>query len=236
MKLFYKNLFLAVWVFAALPALCQPAVTTKVQRGVAQRQMVHSASVQLNFSWKKQEFLERRVRFHPGKKIRVPYPAEYKTTQCMGVLLNTSKVATPATCAKDGNGFELEKVTLTFTNGKQAVGTAKNVQINGEIAQISVAASVINGLEGLEAYPVCAGKTLQDVYGSSLAADLQQFLLEHGVISPRASRVTGRKVSLQKGEPFVWEGKLVALVSRVPSRLPTALFGQMSEDFLAVFR
>lgn len=235
MKNLYKKLFALALVLTTLPSFGQN-MQTQVERTVAQVQLARAARVQLDFEWKKQEYLERRVRFRPGKKIRVAYPAEYKTIRCTGVLLNNSRVATPSSCTEYKDGFELQKVTLTFSNGKKAVGLAQSVRVNGDIAQITVASSVTQGLAGLEPARIAKDRSLQDVYGDKFTSGLQQFLLARGVVSPRAARFNKRKTSLEKGEPFIWNGKLVALFNRVPKRLPVSLFGQISEDFLSVFR
>lgn len=235
MKNLYQNLFTAALVLAALPAFCQQDLQKKVERTASQARLARAARVELNFEWKKQEYLERRVRFHPGKKIRVPYPAEYKSTRCIGVLLNNSRVATPSSCTEYKKGFELQQIMLTFSNGKQAVGSSSNIRVNGEIAQITVTPSATQGLVGLEPAHIAKDRSLQDVYGEKFASGLQQFLLGKGIVSPRAARLGHHKTSLEKGEPLIWNGKLVALFNRVPKRLPVSLFGQISEDFLSVF-
>lgn len=231
-----------IYAVFLIPLLCMLSVCSfaqdvskNVQRKVTQAQLAKSAQVELKLAWKKQDYLERRVRFHPGRKIRVSYPAQYKTTQCAGVLLTQARVATAASCLQDGDGFQLEQITLTFSNGKSGSVLAPSVRVTDGIAHITVDPALTEGLMGMEVASVPNGSSLQDVYGKDFSSALQNFLISRGVVSDRASRLTGRKASIKKGEPFFWNGKLVAVFNKVPRRLPTALFGQISEDFLAVF-
>lgn len=229
-----KKIAVLLLILSLAPtAFCNPSVRTQVERTITRASLAKGARVELKFEWKKQEYLERRVRFRPGRKIRVPYPAEHKTTQCVGVLLNNARVATASSCLKESSGFKLQKITLTFSNGKSGKTSARKASVNGDIAQIAVDPALTVGLIGME---VADGRSLQDVYGKEFASALQNFLLSRGVLSPRAARMTGRKPNLKLGEPFFWKGKVVAVFNSVPRRLPVSLFGQISEDFLSVFR
>lgn len=232
-----KKIAVLLLILSLAPAaFCNPSVRTQVERTISRASLAKGARVELKFEWKKQEYLERHVRFRPGRKIRVPYQAEHKTTQCVGVLLNNARVATASSCLKESSGFKLQKITLTFSNGKSGKTSARKASVNGDIAQIAVDPALTVGLIGMEVAEVADGRSLQDVYGKEFASALQNFLLSRGVLSPRAARLTGRKVTLQRGEPFFWKGKVVAVFNRVPRRLPVSLFGQISEDFLSVFR
>ncbi len=231
-----KTALLLLILCLSVPAFCRRPIRAQVQRTVAQAQLVHGSRVEIKFNWKKQNFLHRRVRFHRGQTLHLPYPAQYKTTRCAGVLLSGSRVATAVSCLHDAKGFKLQQITLSFSNGKEARIAADQVVVNGDIAQIAVDPVLTRGLAGAETAAVSAGRSLQDVYGKEFASALQNFLISHGVVSARAARMTGRKASIEKGEPFFFNGKLVAVFNSVPTRLPVALFGQISEDFLAVFR
>lgn len=231
-----KTVLILFVLCLACSAFCKQPIRTQVQRTVAQTRLAKNARVELKFDWKKQEYLEKNVRFRPGRKIRVPYPAQDKTTQCAGVLLPNDRVATAASCLKEAKGFKLQQITVSFSNGKSGAAAVSGASVKGDIAQIAVDPVLTQGLNGMEVAAVAGGQSLQDVYGSRLTAALQDFLISHGVVSPRASRLTAHKKSIKKGEPFFWNGKLVAVVNSVPRRLPVSLFGHISEDFLAVFR
>ncbi len=230
----------AVFLIPVLCALCSPSfadgVQTKVQRNVSRAQLAKSSRAQLTFEWKKELWLSDMVhRRRPGFKD-VVVKVENKTTECAGVLLNNSRVATPASCAKGKDGYKLAKVTVTLSNGKRGFGTQNSVVTKGDIAQVRLQSSLTQGLTGADVSFVMGKTSLQDAYGEHVSSALTQFLLSHGVVSARASRLSGRKNTLKKGEPFFLNGKLVALVNNVPHRLPVSLFGGLSEDFLAVFR
>ena len=94
---------------------------------------------------------------------------------------------------------------------------------------------VSDGFVRAESNYVPYGNTLQDVYGSDFGTELQSFLAGRGVVT-RKARLMGHRPQLEKGEPFIWKGKVVALFNSVPSHLPVSLFGQISEDYLSVFR
>lgn len=228
-------LILFIFCFACV-AFCKQPLRTQVRRTVSRTRLAQSARAELQFEWKKQEYLEKAVRFRAGRKIRVPYPAEYKTTQCAGVLLNNARVATAASCLKEAGGFKLQKITVSFPNGKSGAADINKTVINEEITLIVPDPAAVQGITGMEAASVAQGRTLQDVYGKEIASALQDFLISRGVVSARASRLTGRKASIKKGEPFFWKGKPVAVFNSVPKRVPVSLFGQIPEDFLAVFR
>lgn len=102
-----KTAFILFVLCLSCAAFCKQPLRPQVQRTIAQTRLAKNARVELKFDWKKQDYLEKNVRFQPGRKIRVPYPAQYKTTQCAGVLLTGARVATAASCLKEAKGFKL---------------------------------------------------------------------------------------------------------------------------------
>jgi len=218
---------------AAAPAFCQTQMRARVQRKASDAQLARAARVKLTFEFQKDVRLSDYVhRRRPGFR-NVVVKTEKKQKQCLGVLLADSRVVTLAECAKEED-FELARVRLVFSNGKTGVGKAGSVSVNEGIAHVRVADSLTQGIRGLEAAYLPEEKSLQDVYGSELGTELQFFLASRGVLTGRPRVGGSPKVSLQKGEPFIWKGKVVALFNHVPKRLPVALFGQISEKFLSV--
>lgn len=222
----------SILLVAAVPAFCQTRIYNRVQRKVSDAQLARAARVQLTFEYEKAVRLADYVhRRRPGFRD-VVVKTEKKQKRCLGVLLANSRVATLAECAAEKD-FELVQVRLTFSNGKTGVGKAGSVSVNEGIAHVRVSDSLTQGIRGLEAAYLPEEKSLQDVYGSELGTELQFFLASRGVLTGRR-RMGSPKISLQKGEPFIWKGKVVALFNNVPKRLPVALFGQISEKFLSV--
>ena len=124
---------------------------------------------------------------------------------------------------------------MSFANGKKGAETEKSVSVNGKFARVDVSAALTEGLETAQPAGVPAGRSLKETFGGGIAGELYGFFMDRGVVSKRANRITGVKNTLKVGEPFFYEGKLLALVSDVPSRLPVSFFGGVSEDALAVF-
>ena len=236
MKTIHKMLLAICLLFVSAVAFCNTNLYTKTERQVSAARLTHAARVEIGVKWKKEEAY--RVRRHrPGRfRYDTKYRTSYKNTSCVGVLLNNGYVVTSSSCIRRHSGFRVDEVVLSFSNGKTATVKGRKVRTKGEIAQIQVESSVTQGIIGMEVVSIQEGTSLQDVYGKDFAYALQQFLVSRGVVSPRAARMMGRKPNLQVGEPVFWKGKLVALFNSVPRRLPVALFGQISEDYLSVFR
>lgn len=214
-----------------------PAVRRSVAKAEKTSRQNKTAAVSLNFEWEKKIYLFDMVRRRRPGVQNTLVNVEKKSTQCKGVLLaGVNRVATPASCAKGKKGFELKRVNLSFANGKKGVSAANSVSVDGEIAQIAVSSALTQGLEGARAAAVPQGQSLKETFGDGVSHELALFFASRGVVSARANRLSGMKRTLKVGDPFFYQGKLVALVSDVPARLPVSLFGGVSEDSLAVFR
>lgn len=214
-----------------------PAVRRSVAKAEKTSRRAKAAAVSLNFDWEKKVYLFDMVhRRRPGVK-NVLVNVEKKSTQCQGVLLaGTNRVVTPVSCAKGKKGFELKRVNLAFANGQKGTGTAGAVSVNGDFAFVAVSSALTRGIEGAQVAAVPEGQSLKETFGDGVSRELALFFINRGVVSARANRLSGAKKTLKVGDPFFYQGKLVALVSDVPSRLPVSLFGGVSEDSLAVFR
>ena len=198
---------------------------------------MQSAVVDLNFQWGKDVYLSDMVsRRRPGFKD-VMVRKEQKNTFCRGVLTaGNRRVLTPSRCAQAPEGFSLKEVRLSFANGRKGIGTPESVNVNGEVAEVLVSSQLTAGLHGVYLGAVPPGKTLADTFGREILDELLQFFISRGVVSARANRIVGMKNTLQVGDPFFYQGKLVALVREVPSRLPVSFWGGVSEKPLVLLR
>lgn len=212
------------------PALSRVALSAK--RAYQQEQAVAVVSL----DWEKPVYLSDKVhRRRPGFHD-VLLKTDRQTTTCKGALAaGTHRVVMPASCAEAPDGFSLKTVRVQLANGKQGRGSAGSVAIRGNFASVLVSAQLTAGIKGVPVAAVPQGNSLYETFGRGVQQELLQFFVERGVVSPRASRLTGVKNTLQKGEPFFYQGQLVALVEKVPSRLPVSAWGGVSEDSLLVF-
>ena len=234
MKKSYVVMVLYMLFVFAVPSFAETTLYNQVEREVSAAQFARSARVDLTFEYKKDFWLSDYVhRRRPGFR-NVIVKTEMKQKKCVGVLLKDSRVATLSECAKYKD-FELVEVRVSLSNGQTGSGKAGAVSVNDDIAYVRVSSSLTKGLGGLEVTYIPQGNTLQDVYGSDFGTKLQSFLAGRGVVT-RKARLMGHRPQLEKGEPFIWKGKVVALFNSVPSHLPVSLFGQISEDYLSVFR
>lgn len=232
-----------VAVCLAPAAFCQGTENLEAHLAQAARQahpqsVISQATVDIAVSWEKKDYYERRVRFHPGKKIRFVKNTEEKTTRCQGVLLEgQNRVLTLASCVKAQDGFEMTGVELSFSNGRRGTGSPRTVSVKDHLAYLRVSEDLTRGVRGLTAAYIPEGKTLADVYGEDFSQRLFSYFVNKGVTSPKGRLLGGRKqVTLRPGEPFMYEGKLVALFKEVPSKLPLSWRGEVAENALAVLR
>lgn len=236
MKYSCKVLFVAILLSVSFAAFADTGLYSRVERQVKSSQLANSSRVHMDVKWEKKE----SYRVYKSRVFHRRYDTKYrifsKNTQCVGVLLNNGYVVTSSTCVHRHSGFKVKEVVLSFSNGKNVTVKGREMRVKDGIAQVKVDSSFTQGIAGVEVVSLQEGMTLQDVYGNEVAVGLQGFLVSRGVVSPRAARMTGRKPNLKLGEPFFWKGKLVAVFNSVPRRLPVSFFGQISEDFLSVFR
>lgn len=236
MKYGCKVLSIVGLLLVSVAAFCNTNFYTQVERQVNTARLNNSARVDIEVKWSKDEYYKVRKRMASRPRFDTKVRTSYKNTVCAGVLLNNGYVVTSASCVRRHSGFRAERVKLSFSNGKNVTVKGRQMRVKDGIAQVKVDSSFTQGIVGVEVVSLKEGMTLQDVYGNEVAVGLQSFLVTHGVVSPRAARMTGRKPNLKLGEPFFWKGKVVAVFNSIPRRLPVSLFGQISEDFLSVFR
>ena len=237
-----KMLFAAAAICAAGNVSAQesagmlPALTRQVVAAEKLHRQEQAAAT-LVFEWEKPVYLSDTVRRprRPGFRD-VLVKTERQTTACRGVLLaGENRILTTASCAQAPSGFSLKKVRVQLANGRRGSGLAGSVSINGNFAGVAVSSRLTEGLQGVPVAAVPEGETLYEVFGKGVQQKLLEFFVNRGVVSPRASRLAGVKNTLQKGEPFFYQGKVVALVNEVPRRLPVSFWGGVSEEHLAVF-
>ena len=234
--------FFAVFMLGILPPVfAQPSVShAPVERAVFQAEQDHrlqAAVADLDFRWERSIYLSDMIsRRRPGfKEVRLA--VRQKQTHCRGVLAaDRRRVLTVASCAKAPNGFSLKEVRISFSNGTSGTARADAVRVNDGLAEITAADSWAKGLKGAPVGTVPAGQTMAEAFGADISDRLLQFFIRRGVISARASRLTGVKNTLEVGEPFFYQGKMVALVSQVPGRLPVSRWGNVSEKHFLLLR
>ena len=136
-KNFAKILFAAACV--GVWSLSSAATNTGKNGNVSRALDNKLAEVTLVSEFEKPVRLSDMVsRRRPGFKD-VLIKVDRQTKTCQGVLLaGTPRVATLSACFKGGDGYQMKKVTLRFANGKQAVGTANSVRVQGEFARLYV--------------------------------------------------------------------------------------------------
>lgn len=211
-----------------------------VTRAAVHAQKAHrqeQALATVSFDWEKNLYLSDKIRRRRPGFQDVLLKTERQTTVCRGVLAaGTRRVVTPASCAKAPDGFQLKQVRVHLANGRKGRGTANSVAVSGDFAGVLVSSQLTAGIQGVPLAAVPEGKSLYDVFGRGVQQQLLEFFVNRGVVSARANRLTGVKNTLQKGEPFFYQGQLVALVEEVPNRLPVSFWGGISEDSLSIFR
>ena len=213
-----------------------PAISRAVFKA-SQEHRLKSAVVDLEFLWSKKVYLSDMVsRRRTGWKDTL-IEVKQENTRCRGVLVEgTQRVLTPAVCAKAPAGFSLQSVRLRFANGSQGTGNQNSVSVKGDFAEILVSKKLTAGITGVSLAEVPEGQTLAETFGSGILDELLQFFVSRGVVSRRANRITGVKNTLQVGDPFFYNGELVALVREVPAQLPVSFWGGVSEKGLALLR
>lgn len=196
-----------------------------------------NAQVNISFAWEKKIWLSDMVhRRRPGFRD-VVVNVEKKEKNCSGILLSgKNQVATVAACVKGVKGFELKSVRLDFINGKNAQVSTSMIKVKQGIAYIAVPEDLTRGLEGVPFEQLPQGKSLEEHFGPSVLGELTQFFISKGVLSARSRHFNKVRLTLKKGDPFYYQGKAVALVNTVPTRLPVSFWGGLSEENLVVFR
>ncbi len=237
----YTKLLLAVvFVHVYATAFAQEArLQTNLQRAAAAAQAQQESSVLVTAVLRKPvKMSDVMCRPTRGCKDQV-LSYKQQTNTCRGTLSQGGKrVYMTADCVVE-SGYNLSSISLQFANGKVAKGTGQAVVVNEDAAYALVKEDVTRGLHGLAFATIPQGQSLQETFGEKMTHFLADFFRKKGVSSRRLCRIGGSvgkgKTTLRVGEPVVYQGKVVALVKEVPSRLPR-LSGKVSENALAVIR
>ncbi|MBR5151774.1 MAG: hypothetical protein IKW71_02965 [Elusimicrobiaceae bacterium] len=238
----YKSYSFLLFVFLLASGAGAQSVdlSTHVARAIAQAHQRQQAVVQVTSVFKKPVKMSD-VMYRPtrGCKDQVISYQEKKNV-CLGTLAQSGRrVYVTADCVTQ-EGYQLSLVTLKFANGKVAEGTSRAVAVLQDAAYIAVDAQVTRGLEGLAFARIADGQSLQETFGDKITDFLLSFFHTRGVSSRRVCRIGGScntaKPTLKVGEPVIYQGRVVALVKRVPRTLRRSVWGGVSEDALALIR
>lgn len=94
------------------------------------------AEVNISFLWEKviyaRDVMRRPARMGAGKTV---IGVDKETTSCKGILIQGNQIITPADCVKNGD-FKLQKISLTFANGKTGIGLVDTLRIQEDVAYI----------------------------------------------------------------------------------------------------
>ncbi len=235
-KLLLAVLLVSLWatVFAQSSRL-----ETNLQRAVATIQNQREASVLVTAVLRKPvKMADVMCRPTRGCKNQV-IAYEQKTNTCRGTLSQSGKrVYMTADCVA-ADDYTLSSISLKFANGKVAKGTQNAVVVKEDAAYALVKADVTRGLRGLAFEAIPQGQTLQETFGEKMTHFLANFFRQKGVSSRRMCRIGGGfgrgDITLRVGDPVIYQGKVVALVKEVPSRL-LRHSDKVSEHALAVIR
>jgi len=219
-------------------SLCFAQVSTaSMQRQIATQMHAKQAEVQITLDWTQEvemrEVMLRPVRgfVHPSKIVLT---TRQKTTHCRGMLIETGQVVTPAVCVRNGN-WDLSKITLAFSNGKQGIGAAGSVSVKEDVAYIKVCPKLTQGLVGVPVALTPKGKSLKEHFGDKVMNTLSSFFHSKGVVQSqhyfRPGKVHYSNSTLQVGDGILYEGKLVALVKKNIKH-----YRSLSEKPLAILR
>ena len=235
-KLLLAVLLVSLWatVFAQNSRL-----ETNLQRAVATIQNQREASVLVTAVLHKPvKMADVMCRPTRGCKNQV-ISYEQKTNTCRGTLSQSGKrVYMTADCVA-ADDYTLSSISLKFANGKVAKGTRNAVVVQEDAAYALVKENVTRGLRGLAFEAIPQGQSLQETFGEKMTHFLANFFRQKGVSSRRMCRIGGsfgrEDITLRVGDPVIYQGKVVALVKEVPSRL-LRHSDKVSEHALAVIR
>ena len=238
----YTKLLLAVLLVSpSATVLAQNSrLETNLQRAVAAIQNQREASVLVTAVLRKPvKMADVMCRPTRGCKNQV-IAYEQKTNTCRGILSQSGKrVYMTADCVA-ADDYTLSSISLKFANGKVAKGTQNAVVVQEDAAYALVKENVTRGLRGLAFNAIPQGQSLQETFGEKMTHFLANFFHQKGISSRRRMcRIGGsfgrEDITLRVGDPVIYQGKVVALVKEVPSRL-LRHSDKVSEHALAVIR
>ncbi len=234
-----KFVLSAAFACLGTAALAQQAFEPSLARAVAQAQLLREAAVEVSATLAKPVKMSD-VMFRRPRGADMVIRTDYKTTSCKGTLdQSLTRVYVPTVCVAQ-EGYTLAKLTLVFANGIRAQGTQNTVQTLGEVSFVRTSVQSTKGLHGLVFEAVPNGQSLQRTFGEQMGEYLLSFFRRRGVSAHRTRLRIGAVVrgapTLQVGEPFLYNGKVVALVQEIPATLKRGFWGDVPEDALAIIR
>lgn len=221
-------------VISILGCVCLNAAQTNLENVVTRAvvSQTQSHKVKLSFSWEKKKTVYDYVHRNRRRNQNVVVSVERETTYCQGTLLTGgTKVITVSDCAENGS-WELKKITFTLANGKTGNLASGQLKKSDEFVSFLIDSSLSNGLQGVNITNIPRAQSLEDTFGSKVQNILYSWFIKHNIFSIRTPH-SGR-VTMEKGQPFFLNGKVVALVNKVPRYMPRS--GIISEGFLTLFR
>lgn len=239
---YIKTLLVAALLSLSMATFAQTSrLSNNVERSVsvaqAQAQQIQEAAVSVTATFQKPVKMSDVMCRRPRCKDRV-ISYETKTNTCRGTLAKGGvRVYTTADCMQQKD-FALSTVKLKFANGRTASGGQGAVTFSGDIAYIAVQANVTRGLNGLDFAFIPKGKSLIDMFGEEMEHFLLTFFHEKGVPARRRVRVgrVSTHPTVKIGDPVLYNGKVIALVKKIPYIFRRGPFGGVSESPFAIIR
>lgn len=233
MKLIKLFISAGLFIFAG-SSFAQPVSQTDLQRAITRATLPAQAQVNITFSWEKviyaRDVMRRPARMGAGKTV---IGADKQTTSCKGILTQGNEVITPAVCAENGK-FALKKINLKLANGKTVSYLANALRVKEDVAYIRLSKEDTHGLTGILTAPIKQGQSLSGFIGENA---LVQFFRSNGVPAKARRPGMGRQTrsNLKIGDALFANGRVVALVKKVPHHYRT-LLGGLAEEAFAVIR
>ena len=212
------------------------ALNTQVQRQVYAAAQEATSRASIQFTWEKAVRISDVMMRRP-RGADVVIQRDRATTTCSGVVSKENRVYFVSDCLAPGS-FALEhlqKVQITFANGKQVVGGKNTVEKYKDVAWVTVHPGVLHGLPQLSVRHTPRGKSLQDVFGEAMTHKLKAFFQAHLIPAHFRYRIgrINHPSKAKVGDPVIIDGHLVALMKHIPLIYQDFL-GGVSENSLAV--
>lgn len=208
----------------------------KIERSVIEQISLQKNpyEVEITFLWERIKTLWDCNHKNPSRNKKIIVSTFHETTTCKGTLLEGGdKVVTISDCAKD-NLFDLKSIDYTLANGKKGHIDVKTgfFQKNSDFFSFEIDSSLSEGLVGAKIGDISPSQLLKDAFGAEIYDALYDWFGKHNISSER--RQSKRVITMEKGKAFLWNGHVIALVKKVPRKLPKN--ASDLERFLTLFR